>query len=168
MEEIFDLTSLINKQKLLDEYIIKNHPIVDKIDYLNKLKLALIVEIGEFSNTTKCFKFWSNKGMMEKDVMLDEYSDILHFLLSLTYHASINSASLDIPKENDIGLTYLLLDLYKETINIDVENPSQLRIFRCWELLLMIANKLKFSMDEVINSYNKKMSVNYKRQNENY
>jgi dimeric dUTPase (all-alpha-NTP-PPase superfamily) len=45
---------------------------------------ALLVELGEFANETRCFKFWSLKPASPKEVViLDEYADGMHFFLSL-------------------------------------------------------------------------------------
>ena len=77
-----DLTELFKKQAELDEVIAKNH----HVSYASTRKeriLALIVEIGELANATRCFKYWSNKGSEAKDIVLDEYADGLHFFLSL-------------------------------------------------------------------------------------
>ena len=79
---ICDLTDLYIKQKELDLEIAKNHNI-NYENTRNKRVLALLVELGEFANTTRTFKFWSNKGPEAKEVMLDEFADGLHFLLSL-------------------------------------------------------------------------------------
>ena len=45
--------------------------------------LALLVEIGELANETRCFKYWSNKPASEREVILEEYVDGLHFILSI-------------------------------------------------------------------------------------
>ena len=75
---ICDLTDLYSKQRELDEEIAVNHG-VSYASTRNKRTLALLVELGEFANTTRTFKFWSNKGPEAKEVMLDEFADGLHF-----------------------------------------------------------------------------------------
>ena len=77
-----DLKDLYLKQEELDLEIAKNHNINYEVTRHKRI-LALLVELGEFANTTRTFKFWSNKGMEEKAVVLDEFADGLHFLLSL-------------------------------------------------------------------------------------
>lgn len=169
MDEIFDLTSLIKKQKMLDKDILEHHPSISYYELLTKLKLALIVELGEFANTTRCFKFWSNKTMMEKSVVLDEYADIVHFLLSLTYRMGIDSLSLEISKQTQHSdLTEMILRCSKLFNDLDVTALNEISLVRCWQQLLMIAFKLNFRKDDIVNSYNKKHEINYKRQRENY
>jgi len=36
--------------------------IVSHEDLLQERILALMVEVSEFANATRCFKYWSNKG----------------------------------------------------------------------------------------------------------
>ena len=75
-----DLTELFKKQAELDETIAKNH----NISYAttrNKRTLSLLVELGEFANATRCFKYWSNKPSESLERVLDEYVDGLHFFL---------------------------------------------------------------------------------------
>jgi hypothetical protein len=81
MSEIV-LDELFSLQKGLDEEIHQKHH-VDLRETHYKRILALLVELGEFANETRCFKFWSLKPASEKGVILDEYADGMHFFLSL-------------------------------------------------------------------------------------
>jgi dimeric dUTPase (all-alpha-NTP-PPase superfamily) len=51
--------------------------------FLNDRITALFVEVGEFANATRCFKYWSDKPSESKERLLDEYADILHFVFSI-------------------------------------------------------------------------------------
>src|SRR5699024_6976154 len=66
----------------LDTYIEANQEVSGKNLFEEKI-LALFVEIAELANETRCFKFWSNKPKNEDDVILAEYVDGLHFIMSL-------------------------------------------------------------------------------------
>lgn len=48
-----------------------------------KRLLALLVELHELANETKCFKFWANRPTGNRDKVLLEYADVLHFILSI-------------------------------------------------------------------------------------
>lgn len=48
-----------------------------------KRLLALLVELHELANETKCFKFWSSKPVGNREKVLMEYVDVLHFILSI-------------------------------------------------------------------------------------
>jgi len=84
------LKELFQMQKELDQYIVdKSIPggcgeiPGDAECFLTDRILALSVEVGEFANATRCFKYWSIKPSEPKERLLDEYVDILHFWLSI-------------------------------------------------------------------------------------
>src|SRR5699024_5876901 len=79
----FDWTKLFNMQAKLDQYIAENHNLTKKDNLVSKRYLALLVELGELANETRCFKFWSTKAPSHNDVILEEYVDGVHFILSL-------------------------------------------------------------------------------------
>ncbi len=78
------LTMFYEAQSSLDSFILlnKKKPI-DKEEYLSKTLLALMVEVAELANATRCFKYWSNKESESREVLLEEYVDIMHFFLSI-------------------------------------------------------------------------------------
>ena len=67
---MIDLTNLYQKQADLDQRIADNHRVSYETTRERRI-LALLVEIGEFSNATRCFKYWSNKPSESQDVVLD-------------------------------------------------------------------------------------------------
>lgn len=71
-------------QSSLDSFILlnKKEP-MEKEEYLSKTLLALMVEVAELANATRCFKYWSKKESESKEVLLEEYVDIMHFFLSI-------------------------------------------------------------------------------------
>lgn len=87
------ISELLEKQRELDQYIVdmQYNCIGDEVgkvngndkSFLGDRILALSVEVGEFANATRCFKYWSNKPSESKERLLDEYADILHFMLSV-------------------------------------------------------------------------------------
>ena len=76
-----NLHKLFTMQHALDQYIQSNKQVTE--DVFMKKGLALIVELAELANETRCFKFWSEKGPSERSVILEEYVDSIHFILSL-------------------------------------------------------------------------------------
>ena len=82
-----ELKEFYELQDKLDEVIVGNTPLKgikhnDEM-LLNDRILALFVEVGEFANASRCFKYWSIKPSEDKERLLDEYADILHFFLSI-------------------------------------------------------------------------------------
>ncbi len=77
-----DWNQLLNMQNELDRHIESEHGL-QNADLVDKKILALLVELGELANETRCFKFWSKKAPSEQEVILEEYVDGIHFILSL-------------------------------------------------------------------------------------
>src|SRR5690625_2367570 len=77
-----NFTRFFSIQKGLDDTILKEKEITIPPDKINKI-VALLVEIGEMANETRCFKYWSNKEPSKKKVILEEYVDCMHFLLGI-------------------------------------------------------------------------------------
>lgn len=79
-----ELKKLYNMQSKLDDFIQKRRKEkMDSNELLVDTLLALQVEVSELANATRAFKHWSNKGPMPKEVLLDEYADVMHFFLSI-------------------------------------------------------------------------------------
>lgn len=57
--EGMNLQELIDKQRELDTKIVKEKGLEGQ-DLFSKKVLALLTELGEFANETRCFKYWSN------------------------------------------------------------------------------------------------------------
>lgn len=79
-----DLKKLFSMQKKLDQNISENSDrLLSKDDLLTSKLLAIIVEVCELANETRCFKFWSKRRGKDRKKKLIEYVDILHFFLSI-------------------------------------------------------------------------------------
>lgn len=160
-----DLKDLYLKQAELDKTIADNH----NIDYPSthrRRTLALLVELGELANTTRCFKFWSNKGPEEKERILDEYADGLHFILSLGIELGIKQTDYYVEDDNK-DLTDALLATYEAIIEL-INNNSIMNYFKAMYSYLLILYKLGFTYEEAHEAYLKKLQVNYHRQETNY
>ena len=160
-----DLTELYKKQAELDEAIAINHNI-SYANTRNKRTLALLVELGEFANATKCFKYWSVKSSKPIDEVLDEYVDGLHFFLSLGVDIHTEKKVYGRTKHLDnltdqILLTFKLVsEFYKKQTDKSYQ--------KAFQAFLNIIPLLKVRNQTIINAYYKKLEVNYHRQENNY
>ncbi len=161
----FDLTSLFALQKALDEEIHSLHHESYETTF-QKRELALLVELGEFANETRCFKFWSLKKPSEKEVILDEYADAIHFFLSLGIAIGNESLVGEVtPTYED--LTKQLLLVYEEVALFSLS--SKLEDYKTAFLdFLAILPLLGYSQEDLFIAYKKKLEVNYKRQENHY
>lgn len=160
-----ELDIMFDAQKQLDATIAKNHGISYE-DTREKRIMALMVELGELANTTRCFKFWSNKGFEPKEIVLDEYADGLHFFLSLGVDIKTSKRSYNITKHKD-NLTdqFLLIYHLVDVFNKKQDDKSYIKAFQAFLNLLPL---LKYRWSSLKDAYYKKLGVNYKRQENNY
>jgi dimeric dUTPase (all-alpha-NTP-PPase superfamily) len=159
----FDLNELKSYQKTLDEAILNKHSLKVE-DTIMDRKLALLVELGEFANETRCFKYWSLKESSAKDVLLEEYVDGIHFIVSLANQFDIDLVA-DF-NQVDLTLNELLLNAYKAISLIEVDNQVHLADLLKW--YYAIAFKLGFSQADIIDAYMQKNQINFVRQESDY
>ncbi|MBO4541463.1 MAG: dUTP diphosphatase, partial [Bacilli bacterium] len=127
--------------------------------------LALLVEMGEFANETRCFKFWSLKGPSPKEVMLDEYADGLHFYLSLGLILGIDHFAYSpkpVPEKSEA-----ILRAYEKAVALH-SSFTQATFEEGFQAFLDLIPTFGFEGEEIKGAYRKKLAVNHKRQADKY
>lgn len=160
-----NLTTLFKMQRDLDSFIQMNQG-VNK-DVFREKGLALLVELAELANETRCFKFWSTKGPSKKAVILEEYVDSIHFLLSLGIEKGLDTLEEWPDGEVEGDLTDLFLQTVAE-IQVFIMNSTMESYISVWIHYGSIAKKMGFSYNEIMNAYFEKNEENYKRQQTGY
>lgn len=159
------INSLYDVQEQLNERIVKEHNL-DKDKLLNDKYLAFLVELSELANETRCFKYWSLKPASDKAVIIEEFSDVLHFLLTLGLE--LGRPELSFYDESiDLSLTELFLSIYND-INIVKNQKSKFVYIRLYNTLMLIGKKLGFNEKDIYNSYLLKNEKNHHRQDTGY
>lgn len=161
MQEWFEM------QKKLDQYIEEEHGLQGRSLFEEKI-MALLVEIGELANETRCFKFWSKKPASDSDIILEEYVDGIHFILSLGLELGFSEHSFTIVSyESNDDLVRCFLTVYHL-----VDELRQSRSIEDFEQLLrqyfILGQSLGFTIADVQEAYKAKNEVNYKRQQQGY
>ncbi|MBR0439353.1 MAG: dUTP diphosphatase [Bacilli bacterium] len=159
------LDELFLAQKELDATIAKNHNISYETTRHRRI-MACLVEIGELANATRCFKYWSNKGKESDDIVLDEYADGLHFLLSLGIDIKTSKKSYNITKHQD-NLTDQFLEIYHRLDEFRKKQDDKTYI-RAFQSFLNLLPLLGYRWASLRKAYFKKLGVNYNRQENNY
>lgn len=159
------LEQLFAMQKELDSYIQSNNGLDE--DVFEKKGLALIVELAELANETRVFKFWSSKGPSEREVILEEYVDSIHFLLSLGIEKDLDMLNEWPEPLADKDLTSLFLKTNRSILEF-MEQHSVSAYQTVWSCYGAIAEILGFSYEDVIEAYVAKNQKNYDRQKEGY
>lgn len=160
-----NLRKLFDLQKELDIRILSEHNLNDKTIFTQKA-LALQVEIGELANETRCFKYWSTKGPSEKHIILEEFVDCLHFILSIGLDKNYDDIEI---KSSDylIDITEQFLALFID-VNDFLICTSKDNYITLFEDFLTLGNTLGFTNEEIMDGYLRKNSINHERQATGY
>ena len=162
---MLDLEKLYSYQANLDEEIALKHNVNYESTFSRRL-LALLVELSELANETRSFKYWSNKKVGERDRILDEYADGLHFSLSLGIYLKTNKFKYELHK-SDEDLSKQFLNLYSLAIALK-DNYDLAHYIAFMEHYLNLALSLDMIEEDIINSYLNKLKINHIRQETNY
>lgn len=160
-----ELQQLFTMQKALDTYIQSEKNISHDV-FLEK-GLALLVELAELANETRCFKFWSAKGPSDKETILEEYVDSIHFLLSLGIEKQLDDLD-SWPVENKTGsLTHLFLNTHS-SIQQFLQEPTRPLYEDVWKWYGAVGTSLGFTHNQIVKAYIDKNEKNYERQRSGY
>jgi dimeric dUTPase (all-alpha-NTP-PPase superfamily) len=162
---LMNLEKLFELQKELDSRILNQHNLQEK-PLLQKKVLALQVELGELANETRCFKFWSIKEPSTAEVILEEYVDCLHFLLSIGIEKGYKDIHIDV-KHVEYPLTDQFLNLYID-VNDFVICSSMDQYLTLFEDFLNLGLNLGFTEEQIEAAYLKKNLTNHERQDNGY
>lgn len=155
---------LFEKQRQLDRFIEENQHV--QKDVFDEKGLALLVELSELANETRCFKFWSTKGSSERAVLLEEFVDSIHFMLSLGNMRGFLLEEWPYLKEKK-ELTEIFLNT-TQTILTFLQHQTEENYRAMWEQYSLIAYNLNFTIDDVLQAYELKNEKNYERQRNGY
>ena len=151
------------KNKRLDEIFYEKFKDDNKM--FEKNCIELIVEIAEFANESRCFKYWTKKSV-NKDDVLEELADCL--MMCLYFYNYLNIEEIEIKNynfSNDILIS--LNDVFKLSTllidNIDKEN-----VIKIFNYLIYIGELLNLSEEEIYNACLKKINKQEKRLEEGY
>ena len=162
---MIELTNLYKKQAELDARIAENHNVSYETTRERRI-LALLVEIGELANATRCFKYWSNKSSEPRDIVLDEYADGLHFFLSLGIDIKSRKMTYNYTKKAD-NLTKQILETYR-LASIFYKKQDEASYIKAFQAFINIVPLLKERWPAIEKAYYKKLGENYHRQDTNY
>ncbi|MFJ7934890.1 dUTP diphosphatase [Sporosarcina sp. NPDC096371] len=160
-----ELVKLFSMQRELDSFIQNNRE--QQTEVFQEKGLALLIELAELANETRCFKFWSTKGPSDDAIILEEYVDSIHFLLSLGIEKDLHTLTNWPVGEIEGNLTQLFLKttaaIHRFLDELTMESYKQV-----WIHYGAIANSLGFTNEDIIQAYIAKNEENYIRQKTGY
>lgn len=156
--------NVYEENKILDQ-IFKDKYEKIVLDYHEKNMLELLVELGEFANETRCFKYWSLKEI-DKEKALYEYADCLLMILYLHNYLNVKNISIiDIENNNNIVEQFILV--YELAIDV-VKNLTVDKIGNLLSNFIYLGKLIGFNEKEIIEVSLSKINVNKERLNSDY
>lgn len=152
-------------QDKLDTYIHENHKLEGR-NLFNERYLALLVELGELANETRCFKFWSTKERNAEDVVLAEYVDGIHFLLSIGLAKEFRYAETTI-NASKLSETEQFIFIYSKAASFK-EDPTAEKYNTLFTAYIQLGRLLGFTEESIQQAYFKKNEINFERQDSGY
>ena len=134
-------------------------------EVFNKNCIELLVELGEFINETKCFKYWSIKKP-NKELVLDELADVLKMTMTFLHVINKEIKEYEV-KDIECDLITLINNTYVMATEI-MNNISEVLIDNIFKNLLGIAYKLDLNKKEIIDAIVKKQQIVCDRLNSDY
>lgn len=159
-------TKLFKVQKDLDTYIEENHGLTNAENLFEDRCLALLVELGELANETRCFKFWSKKARSETAIILEEYVDGIHFILSIGIVKDLEFSGATLAK-TDSTETEQFHKVFAACIAFQAV-PTEDNYHALFTDYLQLGALLGFNEADIQTAYYEKNAVNYERQDEGY
>ena len=161
------IEKLFKMQRALDQHIEEKHELQHE-DLFNRKVLALLVELGELANETRCFKFWSIRPSSEKSVVLEEFVDGIHFILSLGLECGYQNLEYAMNIEPPaISVSEQFLQIY-ENVSIFKNGKNDHDFRSLLQSYLQLGAMLGITYEEMEKAYFTKNEVNYQRQRNNY
>lgn len=160
------LKDLYDIQRTLNERILKEHKL-DKDSLRSKKFLALFTELGELANETRVFKYWSNKGPSPREVILEEYVDCLHFVLTLGIDHGFEDSSPSLKTSGKEDLTEQFVRVFSCADRL-LEKKSEENYMTLLEEFLYLGKLLDFDEDTIEKAYLEKNRINHVRQDTHY
>ncbi|MCQ5364339.1 dUTP diphosphatase [Anoxybacillus salavatliensis] len=161
-----DIKKLFSMQRQLDERIETERGLRGERLVERKL-LALLVEIGELANETRCFKFWSSKPQAAEETILEEYVDGLHFILSLGLNLSLYEHIQWPHVQESKPLVEQFLHVF-EAVQMFRKKMDEEAYDQLVYAYAQLGHALQFNAEQIERAYVAKNEVNHERQSHNY
>lgn len=159
-----EFKQLFEMQHALDQFIEETQNV--QKDVFEEKGLALLVELSELANETRCFKFWSTKGPSEREVILEEFVDSIHFILSLGNMRGFRLTEWpNLQQKRE--LTPLFIELTQVVLTF-INEQTEASYKALWNNYSVLAYNLGFTVEDILEAYKAKNEKNYERQRSGY
>lgn len=161
----YDLKSMLDLQKELNKKIYNTQQI-NYEEIKPQSHLSILIELMELCNETRCFNYWSKKQRSSDDIVLEEFADVLCFILTKILDWDPITIEIDecITKESKIELTNRFLNLAKLFSNLDENN--KLTYIHFVQDFFNLGYALGYNINQIYHAYELKVAKNHKVQDD--
>lgn len=151
------------KNKRLDDIFFEKFKNDEKM--FEKNCIELIVEIAEFANESRCFKYWSNKSM-KKEETLEELADCIMVCLYFYNYLNIDEVKI---KTYDFSSDVLIcLNDVFELSTLLIDNVNEKIVIKIFSYLIYIGSLINLEEKEIYEACLRKIEKQEKRLEEGY
>jgi dimeric dUTPase (all-alpha-NTP-PPase superfamily) len=177
-----NLNELFSRQAELDNRIVEEHKLHDQ-DLKKRKILAGIVELAETANEGRWFKFWSKDqkartfasdsdptaGLYrEWNPLLEEYTDVIHFVISVALEYGYTEHAYAEPKQTDLTDRALDIVYLLSSLPYIQEKVRHRHIRLIFDYVIALGEQFGFTEQMVIDAYYEKNKENFRRQEVGY
>jgi dimeric dUTPase (all-alpha-NTP-PPase superfamily) len=163
-----NLKIYFDKQRKLEQFVQQNIGMDAEefvsVPMMDKRVFAFKVEFGEFCNEVGFFKYWKQSHVLQREKVLEELADCIHFLLAIGLHRNYWKFIKEI--DYNFWQSKEIETLYHEVMNSPIGSSGQWK--NTIEQLFCIGIKLGFNIDEIELWYHIKHQKNIERQINKY
>ncbi len=160
-----DIQKLFHMQTQLDNHIEQEKKLQNE-NLIDRKLLALLVEMGELANETRCFKFWSSKPPAPFEKISEEYVDGLHFILSLGIEFGFQDIYIEEKQSNsDVISQFLRIYGLIQQLQLERSMDAYTNLFKEY---IQLGWLIGITSEQIETAYIMKNEVNYQRQEQGY
>ncbi|WP_304760075.1 dUTP diphosphatase [Faecalibaculum rodentium] len=166
------IEDMLAMQAKLDEVIIKGraHSYRDLLR-TRAYDRAILDELGELNHELKANWCWwkSSQKPVDRERVLEEFVDVLHFCLSYTLAEIATAQYPDLYRKTIVIICQRYLDKPDNNLDIlDWWHYGQKKFGQPLIKVILLMHWLEFDLAEVYEAYKQKNAVNHQRQQEGY
>ncbi|UUM19636.1 MULTISPECIES: dUTP diphosphatase [unclassified Mycoplasma] len=164
-----NLSRIFEMQKDLDEKIkeksVDTDPNLSEDQIIMNGTIALIVEASEFANEIQSFKYWKKNKNIDNKKVLEEFADLVHFLVSFSNRYNVPHQIEPIVCSSNLNLQ--LQNLFIALTKI-MQNPCKETVHNAFRIAIGTFEMLGFTYEQLCSWYIVKNQTNYQRILNNY
>jgi dimeric dUTPase (all-alpha-NTP-PPase superfamily) len=163
-----NLEMFYEKQEYLEQFVRNNIGMSEEefssVSMVDKRIFAFKVELGEFANETAFFKYWKQSHVMDREKVIEELADCIHFLLAIGIYRKYRKFVTRIDWERHLRENEN--ELYRKIMESPLDSSG--KWVRAFGRLIAIGVKLGYTLEDIQLAYLLKNQKNIERQLNKY